>query len=143
MSEYDSYSQHPTGPGIPSSGAGPYSVPPNISHAGTLKSPPTILRAVEWLLALVCFSGTAAFGTHSSGAAKFLVFVGVMGWLFASAFLAIYFIRPPSLNGRAFLYAETAISGLWTLFFFCGSVALAVASCGDKCGDKGLGVAFG
>ncbi|KAI8906534.1 membrane-associating domain-containing protein [Powellomyces hirtus] len=141
MSEYNMH--QPTGAPLPT-GTSPYSIPPaGLGHGATLRQPSTLLRIAEWFFSLIVFSAAASYGTGSSPA-SFMVFTGVMGWLFTSGILAVYFIRPVAVYGsRVWAYAETAISGIWTLFFFAGSVALAADSCSVKCSAKGTSVAFG
>ncbi|KAJ3163668.1 hypothetical protein HDU86_000259 [Geranomyces michiganensis] len=143
MSDYYANGHQPTGAPLPS-GTSPYSVAPTPQGAiETLREPRLLVRAVEWLFALIAFSAAAHYGTKNGSPVGFLVFVGVTAWLLTMAILVAAVVRPHLIANRPYFYAETAVSGVWTVFWFAGSVALAVDKCFTNCGDKSASVAFG
>ncbi|KAI8818203.1 membrane-associating domain-containing protein [Fimicolochytrium jonesii] len=145
------FNNHPTaGPGLPTpatSGVthgGGYSSEP-ASLLTSLRTPSTLLRILEWFLSLIAFSTAASYGDITS-ASRFIIFTGVLAWLLSSLFLYAAILRPARLVGtRAYHYGECAVSGIWTLFWFCGSVAFAAEGCavGGQCGERGASIAFG
>ncbi|TPX34664.1 hypothetical protein SmJEL517_g02706 [Synchytrium microbalum] len=107
-------------------------------------SPRFILRAVEWLFALIAFSTAASYTGFSyiSGAIGFMIFVGVLAWLLDMAFMALYIFRPNA--GRSVHFVELIISALWTFFWFAAWVAMAAQNlCGGLCSTWNASIAFG
>ncbi|KAJ3180895.1 hypothetical protein HDU87_001537 [Geranomyces variabilis] len=143
MSSYDTSHHQPAGPALPS-GTAPYSVAPTAQGAlETLRQPRLLLRAVEWLFALIAFSAAAHYEYVHDSAVSFMIAVGVIAWLLTSAIIVAAIFRPHLIASRPYWYAETGISGVWTVFWFAGSIALAVDKCYFYCGDKNASVAFG
>ncbi|KAJ3155636.1 Synaptogyrin-2 [Geranomyces variabilis] len=143
MSSYDTGHHQHAGAPLPS-GTAPYSVAPTAQGAlDTLRQPRLLLRAVEWLFALIAFSAAAHYGSQNDSAVSFMVAVGVIAWLLTSAILLAAIFKPHLITSRPYFYTETGISGVWTVFWFAGSIALAVKKCFIGCGDKNASVAFG
>jgi len=101
----------------------------DLGEASRFKEPKYILRLVGMFFALVCFSCAASLPWYNDHDAfqSFLVFVGVMAFLFDIFFLITYFLAPriPTIIGARLPMVEFILSLLWVIFWFAGTTAYA------------------
>jgi len=93
------------------------------------KGPQFLLRGLQFILCILVFALAAASGDAISGKA-FVIFVGVTGWLLTIFFLSTYLLheRISKAHGRYLPLGEIMISILYIIFFFAGSVVLALSA---------------